>query len=245
VQAEFDKLAKNYETWHQEIINSSGFSRDYFYEYKIKEIYRILTKNKIKFPLSILDFGCGIGNVDPYIRKYFPDSVVFGMDISEESIKIAKEKQRASNITYKTLEINWQTSANAKSSLYPAPHTLFDLVFVSNVFHHAPKKEHAAIISYIHACMNPGALLFVFELNPYNPASRVIFNKYDRPYDKNANLIYPKYLKNKMKLFCLQTLLCNYTVFFPKFLSMFIPLEKYINRIPLGAHYYIMAKKMQ
>ena len=107
MQAEFDKQAKNYEAWHQELISASGFSRDYFYEYKIKEIHRVLSKRKAKSPLSILDFGCGIGNVDPYIRKYFPDSQICGVDISEESIKIAKEKQRDSNIFYSILNTQY------------------------------------------------------------------------------------------------------------------------------------------
>jgi ubiquinone/menaquinone biosynthesis C-methylase UbiE len=92
VKAEFDKLAKNYEEWHKEAVKASGFDIQYFYECRIKEIHRILKKHPQEIN-RILDFGCGIGNVDPYIRKYFPTLEILGVDISEESIHIANEKQ--------------------------------------------------------------------------------------------------------------------------------------------------------
>jgi len=236
--AEFDKQAENYEAWHQELISASGFGIDYFYEYKIKEMHRVLAKRGVGMPSTILDFGCGIGNVDPYIRKYFPDAHIYGVDVSEESIKIAKEKQRESGVSYAALHADWQSVDQLSQFGVP-----FDLVFISNVFHHAPKEEHGGMLAQIAAHMNPGAFLFVFELNPYNPASRIVFNKFDRPVDKNANLIYPYYLKNQVKQSGLRVLRCNYTVFFPKQLGVCIPLEKYMTRFPLGAHYYIMAEK--
>jgi len=236
--AEFDKQAESYEAWHQELISASGFGIDYFYEYKIKEIHRVLSKRGAGMPNTILDFGCGIGNVDPYIRKYFPDAQIYGVDVSEESIKIAEEKQRDAGVSYAALREDWQ-SADQLGEFGVS----FDLVFISNVFHHAPKAEHGGMLEQIMAHMNPGAFLFVFELNPYNPASRVVFNKFDRPVDKHANLIYPYYLKNQVQQRGLRVLGCKYTVFFPKQLGMLIPLEQYMTWLPLGAHYYIMAEK--
>ena len=238
MEAEFDKLANNYEEWHQESINASGLSINYFYEYKIKEIHRILSKRKIKLPSSILDFGCGIGNVDPYIRKYFPESQIYGVDISKESIEIAKEKQKALNIHYEPLDENWKAfDANEESLLKKT----FDLVFAANVFHHVPREEHKAVLAYIGAHMDYNSLLFIFDFNPFNPASRAVFNKFDRAVDRNANLIYPHYLKKQMKECHFQILLRSFTVFFPKPMEVLIPLEKYMTWIPMGAHYYLMA----
>lgn len=235
--AEFDKIAKSYEEWHSKLIKTSGFGVDFFYEYKIKEIKRILQKHKIKPPLSILDFGCGIGNVDPYIRKHFPDAKIYGVDMSEESINVARAKQADYDITYEVLAPDWRT-------LPQQFETKFDLIFISNVFHHAVVEEHDAIINYCGVHMNPASLLFAFELNPYNPAARMVFNRHDKPVDKNANLVYPRYLKNKIKDSNFRILQRNYTVFFPKALRLFMPLEKYIKFVPMGAHYYIMAEKI-
>ena len=239
MQTEFDKIAKDYEAWHSEVVSASGFSVEYFQEYKVKEIRRILKKYNIESPISILDFGCGIGNADPYIRKHFPESQICGVDVSGESIKIAKEKQKDYNIRYEILDsklLGRESTAQFE--------ILFDFVFVFNVFHHVPKSEHMAILSYIKANMKPNGLLFIFEFNPYNPASRYIFNKFDRPVDKNANLIYPYYLKNKIKDSSFRPILCNYTVFFPKPLEKLILLEKYMTWLPMGAHYYLMAEKL-
>jgi len=231
--AVFDEYAKDYEKGYEGTVNISGFGTDHFYEYKVKEIRRVLSEKKHKMPLTILDFGCGVGNVDPYIRKYFPDSKICAMDVSAESINVAKEKYGELGITYAAVDENGIENPFGM---------LFDLVFVSCVFHHIPKEGHAGTLSFLRSCMAPDALLFVFEHNPYNPATRMIFNKHDKPIDKNANMIYPRYIKKLMRSSGLRVEALNYTVFFPKRLGLFMPLERLMVAIPFGAQYYVMAK---
>jgi SAM-dependent methyltransferase len=231
--AVFDKFAKDYDKGHEETVKLSGFGTDHFYEYKIKEIHRILSETKQKMPLSILDFGCGVGSVDPYIRKYFPDSKIYGMDVSAESIKVAKEKCGEFNISYAVFD-----GDDIKDPFGVS----FDLVFVSCVFHHIPKEGHAKTLSFLTSCMDPDARLFIFEHNPYNPATRLIFNKHDRPFDENANMIRPGYIKKLMRSSGFEIMSLNYTIFFPKRLAIFMPLEKFMITIPFGAQYYVMAR---
>lgn len=240
MQAEFDKIAssEDFESWHRGVISGSGFSPNFFYEYKVKEVLRVLTKYNIKLPQSILDFGCGMGGTAPYLRKYFPNAEIHGVDISEELIKTAKEKQAAYNIKYAALK---HVDGVAK-----IPFDMqFDLVFISQVFHHMPREEHFNALMACKDCMIPNGFIFVFDLNPYNPASRIVFNKHDKSLDKNANLIYPTYLKRQMKQCGFRISRLNYTLFFPKFLSIFAPLERYMSWIPMGAHYYLMCEKIQ
>jgi SAM-dependent methyltransferase len=229
----FDEFARDYDKGHEDTIKLSGFGTDYFYEYKIREIHRILSETKQKKPLSILDFGCGVGNVDPYIRKYFPDSKIYGMDVSEESIKVANENHGEFDISYAAFD------ADKVENPF---NVLFDLVFVSCVFHHIPKNGHKETLSFLRSCMNPDALLFVFEHNPYNPATRMIFNKHDKPLDENANMIYPGYIKKLMRSSGFKVVSLNYTIFFPRQLAVFMPLERFMVAIPFGAQYYIVAK---
>jgi len=233
--AVFDDFAKDYDAGHQKAVSASGFNINYFYEYKVKEAHRLLTKHNMEFPRSVLDFGCGVGNVDPYIRRYFPNAEIYGTDISRESIEIAKEKNREHNISYAVFDPSLANSIPFD--------TAFDMIFVSCVFHHIPRSEHSKTLALLKSRLNPGGLLFIFEHNPYNPATRLVFYKHDKLPDKNANLIYPHYLKKRMRKQGIKVLWRNFTVFFPKFLSIFIPLEKYMTGVPMGAQYYVCGKK--
>ena len=283
--AEFDKLATSYDDWHAQLISGSGWPREYFLEYKIKEMSRVLSRiarrsrpsspsldkentapqqdahSALLLPptetveqspntLKILDFGCGVGDVTPYIRKYFPHAEIFGVDISRECIETARAKIFPS-IHYAPLPDGWPhcgtntaddhayCNVNA-NTLPPFPFSeTFDLVFISNVFHHTTPDTHAAVLAALHAQMNKNAQLFIFEINPYNPATRHVFNKYEKPIDKNANLVNPRRLNKLMREAGFATSRNKYTVFFPRALRFLLPLERPLNWLPLGAHYYM------
>jgi SAM-dependent methyltransferase len=233
MKAEFDKLATGYDNWHGNLIKGSGFGREYFLEYKVKEVAKVLAKKNF-VPKNILDFGCGVGDVTPYLQKYFPAANIFGVDISAESVETAKKTHA---LPFAALGENWiQENALAQFE------TPFDLVFVAGVFHHAPPQEHAQILQSIKANMAQNAKIFIFELNPYNPATRHVFAKYEKPVDRNANLLPPRHLKKILRGldFCVSRKM--YTIFFPHALRFFLPLEKYLSWLPLGAHYYIFGE---
>jgi len=233
-KAIFDNYADTYLDGHQKAISSSGYSSEYFYINKINEINRQYSKLKLTTPKTILDFGCGVGSFIPYIKNNFPDAVLFGVDNSEESIKIAISKNELANVSYAVFDIFNDDKFSFSTG--------FDLVIVAGVFHHIQKIKHLEVLKCIMEHMNPGGVMFIFEHNPYNPATRLVYKKWDKAFDDYANLIYPRYLKKIVKESNLYILSRNFTVFFPKFLSVFLPLEKYFYRIPFGASYYIIAK---
>ncbi|MCL2225505.1 MAG: class I SAM-dependent methyltransferase [Defluviitaleaceae bacterium] len=232
MNAEFDKLANSYDNWHGELIKGSGFGREYFLEYKVKEVARVLARQNFT-PKNILDFGCGVGDVEPYLQRYFPDANIFGVDISAESIETAKRNAAA----------NGCEKINFAPLVETIPFdTTFDLVFVAGVFHHIPRTEHQQIISMIKTQLTQNAKIFIFELNPYNPATRHVFAKYEKPVDRNANLLPPAHIKNILRTAGFCTSRSIYTIFFPHALRIFLPMEKYLSRVPLGAHYYIFGE---
>ena len=239
MSAEFDKLAGSYDNWHENLIKGSGFSREYFLEYKVKETAKALAGQGIN-PKNILDFGCGVGDVEPYLQKYFPDAKIFAVDISADSIETAKKTAEArglSGITFAALDEAWI------SNNFLSRFEKFDLVFAAGVFHHIPPSEHSKILSAIEKQMCKNAKIFIFELNPLNPATRHVFAKYEKPVDKHANLISPSAFKKAMKSCGLRTSRTFYTIFFPHALKIFIPLEKHLSRVPFGAHYFLLGEK--
>src|ERR1035437_3403242 len=74
----------NNPTWHVE--HSS---------WKAKQIMKMLNRNPIK-PKSIVEVGCGAGEILNQLYLSMPDDVVFtGFDISSDAINLAKQREKA------------------------------------------------------------------------------------------------------------------------------------------------------
>jgi len=233
----FNTVAQDFDKIHQAAIRSTGYPASHFFEYKVQEIHKELSRRSdLPMPRTILDFGCGVGNTGPYIRKYFPDSQIFGVDISEASISIAKEKHKGTDISYAVIE------ANADDFPFDLQ---FDLILASMVFHHVPREDHLQVAHRIASLLKPGGLFFCFELNPYHPASQMIFRKYDMRGDPYAHMLKPRALRSKLSQAFPHVSRANYKLFFPGYLSLLLPLEKRMTGIPLGAHYYVAAEVSQ
>src|SRR3954465_7990641 len=72
-EAEFDRLADEYESQHRRNIAVTGETPDFFAEYKIGQL-ATFAPDLLAGSASILDFGSGIGNSIPFFRKNFPHS---------------------------------------------------------------------------------------------------------------------------------------------------------------------------
>lgn len=230
----FDKYAQNYDEGHTKAVALSGFTPDYFHEYKFKELVDYLKKEglnnkKIKF----LDFGCGIGRSVEYLKKFLPKVQIYGIDISKEEIRVANEN----NKKHKDVKF-------AHFDGYKIPFdTQFDVIFVANVFHHIKRNEQEQVLKEISKHLANNGNLFIFEHNPYNPFTIWIYLRNDFIIDKNSNLLSPQRTGSLLKKAYLQNNKLRFKIFFPQFLSFFIPFEKYIHWLPFGAHYYYIAKK--
>lgn len=227
---EFDKFAKDYKDILDDSIQGlSEFGSEYYCEYKVKII-----KDSIKFcPEKILDFGCGEGSSCTFLRKYFPNSVIEGIDVSSCSIEEAKSKQiKDCNFSFydgKTL---------------PFEDCSFDVVFVACVFHHIEKQNHQLLIEEISRVLKKGGKLFIFEHNPINPLTQKVVK--DCIFDKDAELIFPIEMKKTVKKAGFKAPKINYTLFVPRynlFKNLFF-VEKYLKWFFVGAQYYIEASKI-
>jgi len=230
--SEFDEFAEEYEQILSEISTRSGFDIPYFHEYKIKEIYNFVkSKRWLDKPIDFLNFGCGIGQSEKFIRKYFRYSNIYSVDISEKSIEIAKQRNKEiGNIHFKTFDG------------YGIPfENRFDIIFVANVFHHIPPEKHMAILENFCQKLKDRGYLFIFEHNPFNPMTVRIVKSCKL--DQDANLLNPIYTNKILAKSGFKWRRIGFKIFFPKSLWFLIPLEKYLTKLPLGGQYYFVAKR--
>ena len=224
---EFDHFANDYREIHNQNLKLSGVTSDYFSEHKIQ----VIKNHEKKHTINFLDFGCGDGNSSQHFTNYFPNSAYNGIDISSESINVAKVKSIKNT--------NFQTFDGIK---IPFQDNTFDVIFTACVFHHIDFKLHQNLFKEIYRVLKPGGKFYIFEHNPWNPVTRHIVNTC--PFDEDAVLLTPKYTKKTLnKIF--KKSITNYILFFPrhKLFSPFIKLEGLLTKIPLGGQYYTIAQK--
>lgn len=220
---EFDKYAKEYDTLLSDSMPSGLDEGSYFAEYKIALIAKLMDEKKIN---SILDYGCGAGRSMPYLAKYFPRAELFGYDPSPISLKLAAK--RSASTTYFS---KWSDIKNYS----------FDLIIVANVFHHIiPSERLKTLIQCREVLVSKGSM-FIFEHNPYNPATRWIFERC--PFDVDAEMLSMQEAKNLVKLAGMRLDNHAYTLFFPRPLAFLRPFERFLKHFALGAQYYVQIRK--
>ena len=90
----FDQLAERYEETHSKNIRISGYDPSYFDQQKIRELTCCLPE-LISREINFLNFGCGIGKSEQYIRHAFPKSFIYSVDVSGASISLARKRNEA------------------------------------------------------------------------------------------------------------------------------------------------------
>lgn len=224
----FDEFAEDYRDLHSKSVSFTGCESHYFAEHKLKEV----KKREILDEINFLDFGCGDGIISDFFNVNFPNSKYTGIDISLESILQAKKKRTTNQdfLIFDGLNL-------------PFKDKTFDVVFVACVFHHIHFEMHQIILSEIFRVLKKGGRLYVFEHNPLNPVTRRIVNTC--PFDKDAVLLKPSYLKNILYTVGFEIVFLKYILFFPrhKIFKFLIRFEDRLQKIPIGGQYYSLSIK--
>ncbi|NCU20711.1 class I SAM-dependent methyltransferase [Candidatus Falkowbacteria bacterium] len=226
---EFDDYAASYADLHAQSIRLSGEAPDYFAEYKIRELHRLTRLWGMTNP-AILDFGSGIGNSVPHLRRYFPASHVATADVSEESLHQARQVHGAR-----------EDQLVIKAGRVPAPDEVFDVVFTACVFHHIDHADHHACLRELARLTRPGGRLVLFEHNPLNPLTRKAVR--ECPFDANAHLIAAGEMQRRIAQAGWAEARHDFHVFFPAALARLRPLETALRWLPLGAQYACHARR--
>nr|WP_256737478.1 class I SAM-dependent methyltransferase [Pseudomonas sp. dw_358] len=191
----------------------------YFAEYKIALMADRLAHKKVS---RILDFGCGAGRSLPYLKQYFPNSEIWGYDVSPESLKVA-----ASHSPEAHFFSDWSALGDIR----------FDAIVAANVFHHIPLEQRLQALTLCRKSLGTGGEMFMFEHNPYNPMTRWIFERC--PFDADAHMLNLRSALALTREAGYSSEQHAYTLFFPKPLAFMRPLEPFLKRLPLGAQYYV------
>jgi len=229
-KAEFDQFAREYQQVHQQNIRHFRESPDYFAEYKIVDAARVVGERLESSALAMLDFGAGVGNSVPHVRRHLPRARLTCLDVSEQSLAIA-EQRFPGEAEYRAFE----------GGDLPFPDQAFDLVFTACVFHHIPHAEHAAILQEFRRVLRPGGVLVLFEHNPINPLTRKAVDTC--PFDENAELIMPGAMRRRVGEAGFNRVNRRFRVFFPGFLRPLRVFERFMTWLPLGGQYYIAASR--
>ncbi len=220
---EFDQYAGQYDRMLGEAIPGCLNENAYFAEYKIALMAKLLGSRN---PGHVLDFGCGAGRSMPYLDRYFQKSELWGYDVSPSSLIIAAERAPRAK-----LFSDWGEIAD----------TRFDVIIAANVFHHIPVAQRLQELVNCYESLAAEGQMFLFEHNPFNPATRWIFERC--PFDAGAEMLRMKeaiYLSRKAGFRSEQH---GYTLFFPRPLAFLRKLEDWLTLLPFGAQYYVQMRK--
>jgi demethylmenaquinone methyltransferase/2-methoxy-6-polyprenyl-1,4-benzoquinol methylase/phosphoethanolamine N-methyltransferase len=118
---------------------------------------------KIKSGDTVLDVGCGSGNLTLTAKRYAGAAgSVYGIDASPEMIDVArkKAKQMSVNVVFEVRLIK----------KLPFAETTFDVVISRLVVHHLPDELKRQAFAEIFRVLKPGGVIFLADFKlPTNP----------------------------------------------------------------------------
>jgi SAM-dependent methyltransferase len=231
-EAEFDKFADEYRALHAANIRLSGEAPEYFAEYKVVDLaaeLRRIAPERASAP-AVLDFGAGIGYSVPFFTRHLPAARVTCLDVSRRSLDIGAARHGA-----------LADFVHFDGATIPHEDGRFDVAVASCVFHHIPQGEHVRLLGEIRRVLARGGLLMIFEHNPFNPLTRHAVDTC--AFDENAELIAARTMRSRVRAAGFVAPEIRYRIFFPRPLRALRPLEAKLTWLPLGAQYFIAARR--
>lgn len=219
----FDHYAHSYQDLHQASLRASGEEPAYFAAYKVAYMAACLDVEHAAAPIRMLDFGCGVGGSIPHLRQQFPAARIYGVDVSGESLEIARNAHPEATFT------------RIGGDRLQLDDDCIDIAMAACVYHHIAPAERASWTRELQRVIRPGGHLFLFEHNPLNPLTQKVVR--DCPFDDDAILLPRRESLGLLSNAGFKDVSAAYIVFFPKMVSFMRPLEKYLGKLPLGAQY--------
>jgi SAM-dependent methyltransferase len=222
----FDAVAADYEAalddpWRRRFAGSDAF----FIHQKCRAMLRRVARDgDAPARPSALDVGCGKGPAVAFLGRHWR---TFGTDVSHEMLKRSDGGLRL---------------AVQEPFALPFADDTFDVVFAFCVYHHVPADDHVRHAREMLRVARPGGRMFVFEHNPYNPVTRVVFGR--AAVDRGCTMIAPAALRRTLDAAGLVDLETEYVLFLPQVVAeRAAAAEAALRRLPIGGQYGVTGRK--
>ncbi len=227
VCTEFERHKDTYRQEIQKSISFIGQGLDFFTQVKV-DCLLDLTRRYVGAPprLKILDVGCGVGITDRFLTPHFRK--LHGLDLSPGVVRKAKQlNPRASYRRY-------------AGGTFPYPSHSMDVTFAICVMHHVLPERLSHFAAEMFRVTRKGGLVVVFEHNPMNPLTQIAVSRCEM--DDDAILLKRREVEGLLKEKG-NIIEKRYILFTPFRVPPFRFLAPFLGKFPLGAQYYVAAKK--
>lgn len=227
-KSQFDAYAEDYDTNLARGLSVTGEDKNYFAQGRLTWLADCLQQPQEQVR-SVMDYGCGTGSASPFFFDLIGVEYVLGTDTSPKSLEVARQTY-GSDRTQFLLFDQYQPSEQ------------IDLAFCNGVFHHIPPHERAVAIDYVYRALRPGGLFAFWENNPWNPGTRYVMSRV--AFDRDAITLAPPEARRLLRAGGFEILRTDFLFIFPRVLSWFRYLEPFFSRLPLGAQYQVLCRKL-
>jgi SAM-dependent methyltransferase len=224
--AEFDRFARSYEQSLAKSLAATGEGREFYAQKRIDWTAQCVARLGYSVK-RILDYGCGDGANVPMLAARFHAEHVLGVDVSAESISVAREANSVQGLQF-LCTVDW------------IPDGDIDLAFTNGVFHHIPPEEREECLLTIRRALKPGGLLAFWENNPWNPGTQYVMSQCS--FDEHAIKISPRAAKKMLANAGFRILRSDSLFYFPRQLSFLRPAEAWLRALPLGGQYLVLSQ---
>lgn len=118
-------------------------------------ILKYLKKNGLHPKMSVLEVGCGAGQLSSLLIDYLQDGYFVGTDISEKTITYLQQRFAGKNATF--------VYSDMKNFQYDR---LFDVIVFPDVLEHIPLSQHAEIFQTAAALLKETGFIFINNPDP-------------------------------------------------------------------------------
>jgi len=232
--AEFDRHAGTYDGGlDNPIKRMMGGSADQFIAVKARWLLR-REKGLGGGGLSLLDYGCGAGDLMRVLAALGAHAAFTGCDVSTGMLAEVPRRWPAGLGPVPAL-------ATQDGARTPFADAAFDIVTISAVLHHVPPGERRAVYAELGRVLKPGGRLYVFEHNPRNPLVRHVIAR--TPIDQDAILLDANEVQEGLLGSARYELETDYLMFMPPAIAWLRHVDRALAWLPLGAQYAVAARK--
>jgi SAM-dependent methyltransferase len=224
--ADFDTYAAEYDHALEIGLRYSGESSAYFVHGRLLALADRLRELGER-PRVMLDFGCGTGGSTALLNELVGAERAIGVDVSTRSLSIASAREVRDEVEF-------------HSATRPVVEEI-DCAYCNGVFHHIRPGKRDQAIAYVFSALRPGGLFALCENNPWNPGTRLVMRSI--PFDRGAMPLRAHETRRLLRNGGFEVLCTDFLFLFPQVLRAMRPIERHLQRLPLGAQYMVLARK--